>query len=56
MTIHDKNSLTTTTVGGATYLKGGMFPCGLIQFQVANSGTENLSYDIQIELVRGPRS
>lgn len=54
MSIHDKNSLTTTTVGGATYLKGGMFPCGLIQFQVANSGSEAFSYDIQIDLVPGP--
>ena len=53
MAIHDKNSLTTTTVGGATYLKGGMFPCGLIQFQVANSGSEVLTYDIQIDLVPG---
>jgi hypothetical protein len=53
MAIHDKNSLTTTTVGGATYLKGGMFPCGLIQFQVSNSGSEVLTYDIQIDLVPG---
>jgi len=53
LTVHDKALLTSTTVGGATYLKGGMFPCGLMQFQVANSGDAPLDYDIQIDLVPG---
>lgn len=52
--VHDQNSLTATTVGGTTYLKGGMFPCGLMQFQVANSGDDAFTYQIQIELVPGP--
>ena len=54
MAIHDMNLLTSTTVGGTTYLKGGMFPCGLIQFQVGNTGTTDLDYEIQIDLVPGP--
>lgn len=54
--VHDQSRLTVTTVGGNTYLKGGMFPCGLIQFQTINAAesTQDLQYQIQIDLVAGP--
>ena len=53
--IHDQSALSTTTVGGTTFLKGGMFPCGLMQFQVANSASSGtIDYQIQIDLVPGP--
>ena len=33
--IHDQEFVTTTTVGGKTYLQGGNFPCGLIEVSTA---------------------
>ncbi len=50
--IHDVENITGTTVGGTTRLKGGNFPCGLIRFDMTNSGsTSNLI--IQVDLVPG---
>jgi hypothetical protein len=49
--VHDKNYITTTTVGGSTYIKGGNFPCGLMELQFfAYAGT---SVTLQIDLVPG---
>jgi hypothetical protein len=50
--IHDQEFITTTTVGGTTRLKGGNFPCGLIEvatFGVARDETLVL----QVNLVPG---
>jgi hypothetical protein len=41
--IHDFELITGTTIGGTTRLKGGMFPCGLIDMVITNSGTEDVS-------------
>ncbi len=50
--VHDVENITGTTVGGTTRLKGGNFPCGLIRFDMTNSGsTSNLI--IQVDLVPG---
>jgi len=50
--IHDVENITATTLGGTTRLKGGNFPCGLIRFDMTNSGsTSNLI--IQVDLVPG---
>ena len=49
--IHDITDITTTTVGGSTYLKGGNFPCGLIEFWF--SGYKGTSVTLQIDLVPG---
>jgi hypothetical protein len=50
--IHDTSFITGTTIGGQTRLKGGNFPCGLIRFDITNSGeTSNLI--LQIDLVPG---
>lgn len=50
--IHDTEFITATTVGGTTHLKGGNFPCGLIRFDMANSGAAG-NLIIQLDLVPG---
>lgn len=52
--IHDFSLVTGTTIGGHTHLKGGNFPCGLINVTGAASaeGT-GLSLTLQISLVPG---
>ncbi|AXH78596.1 MAG: hypothetical protein [Circular genetic element sp.] len=49
--IHDQSSITATTIGGTTRLKGGNFPCGLIRVQHIPLESANLV--IQIDLVPG---
>jgi len=49
--IHDQSSITSTTIGGTTYLKGGNFPCGLVRIQHLPVETSNLV--IQIDLIPG---
>jgi len=51
--IHDFELLTGTTIGGTTRIKGGMFPCGLMDVVLTNSGDENVSHKIIIDLVPG---
>jgi hypothetical protein len=50
--IHDVSFVNPTTVGGHTRIKGGMFPCGLIRFDITNTGSSSNTI-IQIELVPG---
>ncbi len=50
--VHDNMNVSSTTVGGNTHLKGGNFPCGLIEFQFTNSGGAGI-VGIQIDLVPG---
>ena len=52
MEIHDSMNVSTTTIGGVTRLKGGNFPCGLIEFQFTNTGEAGI-VGIQIDLVPG---
>ena len=49
--IHDQSSITATTIGGTTRLKGGNFPCGLIRVQ--HTPLESANLVIQIDLVPG---
>ena len=50
--VHDICSITATTVGAQTYVKGGTFPCGLIRIDHTTVDTAgNLA--IQIDLVPG---
>lgn len=51
--IHDFELITGTTIGGTTRLKGGMFPCGLMDIVITNSGTEDVSHKIVLDLVPG---
>ena len=56
MQIHDYEFITGTTIGGATRLKGGNFPAGLMKFTFANTSTNEqsqCSYFIYIDLVPG---
>jgi len=52
--LHDFSLVTGTTIGGHTHLKGGNFPCGLINVTGAASaeGT-GLSLTLQVSLVPG---
>jgi len=47
--LHDVDSVSATTVGGITRIKGGMFPCGLIKINYSGDG----AYGLQIDLVPG---
>ena len=50
--LHDYETISATTIGGITRVKGGMFPCGLIRIDhVAPEVSGNLG--IQIDLVPG---
>ena len=54
--IHDVEYVTGTTVGGTSRLKGGLFPCGLINLKMINNNTEagqTVSHTITIDLVPG---
>lgn len=53
--IHDITSISATTIGGQSRVKGGQFPCGLIRFDWTPSG-ENptaVNFVVQIDLVPG---
>ncbi len=49
--IHDIETVTPTTVGGATRMPGGMFPCGLMRIDV--DATQGTQYALLIDLVPG---
>jgi hypothetical protein len=50
--LHDFELITASTIGGTTRLKGGNFPCGLLQLQTA--GFEDGSQiTVQINLIPG---
>ncbi len=52
--IHDIDTITGTTVGGITRIKGGLFPCGLVRVDVQNtSDTLSMAVNLLIELVPG---
>jgi hypothetical protein len=51
--LHDINSITGTTIGGHTYLKGGNFPCGLIRFDVLNNDSNANGFAFTIDLIPG---
>ena len=52
MQVHDSEFITPTTIGGTTRIKGGNFPCGLVRFDFANSGSASALL-IQVDLVPG---
>ena len=49
--VHDIDKITGTTIGGMSRMKGGNFPCGLMNFQWAPETSGNIL--IQIDLVPG---
>ena len=51
---HDFEFISNTTIGGTTRLKGGNFPCGLIQFGYLLSGADpGEEFNLLIDLVPG---
>lgn len=55
LALHDQDNLTGTSIGGITRIKGGMFPCGLVRFDMTRAHPDGLigNYVIQIDLVPG---
>ena len=51
--IHDREFATNTTIGGTTRLKGGMFPCGLLNFEFVTDAGSLPQVILQIDLVPG---
>ena len=54
--IHDFDNITGTTIGGMTRMKGGMFPCGLIRFDLVNQNRvpgQTINFTFSIDLVPG---
>ncbi len=49
--IHDWDSVSGTTIGGMTRIKGGNFPCGLMRFDWTPEVSSNLV--IQVDLIPG---
>ena len=52
--LHDFESVTATTIGGMSRIKGGMFPCGLIRIDYTNLSQQGgVEATFQLELVPG---
>ena len=54
--IHDFDNITGTTIGGMVRMKGGMFPCGLIRFDLVNQNRvagQDINFTFSIDLVPG---
>jgi hypothetical protein len=51
--IHDFEFQSATTIGGTTRLKGGMFPCGLMRFDLLADDGNVPQLKLQIDLVPG---
>ena len=52
LALHDKQGISSTTVGGKTHINGGMFGCGLIRFDFLNMTNDNDVY-LCIDLIPG---
>jgi len=52
--VHSLETLTPTTVGGQTHVKGGVFSCGLIKFEISPLAGNVPQIEIQVDLVPGP--
>lgn len=51
--LHAQTTVTGTTIGGMTQIKGGTFPCGLIKIAIANLDTVARGYVFTIDLIPG---
>ena len=51
--IHDIEAVSNTTIGGTTRLKGGNFPCGLVNVVVTNTSNALQQYTMTIDLIPG---
>ena len=53
LALHDFEFVSATTVGGTTRLKGGNFPCGLIQISSNFAAPADTQFNLLIDLVPG---
>lgn len=51
--VHDKQGISTTTVGGKTAINGGMFGCGLMKFEFEWETAPDEDYYLIVDLVPG---
>ena len=51
--VHDFDTITTTTIGSMSRMKGGMFPSGLIRIDIQNSSGTTMNVNLLIDLVPG---
>ena len=51
--IHDVDTVTLTSIGSITRMKGGMFPSGLIRLDIQNTGVASMNVNLLIDLVPG---
>ena len=51
--LHDKQGVSTTTVGGKTHFSGGMFGCGLIKFKFDFATVPSQDFYLCVDLVPG---
>ena len=51
--IHDIDTVTLTSIGSITRMKGGMFPSGLIRIDIQNTGESSMNVNLLIDLVPG---
>jgi len=52
---HSLDYITSSTIGGVSYVKGGQFPCGLIRLDIGNTNEDsNMEVAIEVELIPGP--
>jgi len=52
--IHDYSQITNTSLSSTTRLKGGNFPCGLIRYNVSNTGDSTMFITLMLDMVPGP--
>ncbi len=51
--VHSSEYITGTTIGGTTRIKGGMFLCGLIVLQIANTSDASVGHALELSMVPG---
>ncbi|AXQ65518.1 MAG: hypothetical protein [Circular genetic element sp.] len=50
---HDREFISSTTIGGTTRFKGGNFPCGLIKIAIVNLTEVEIEPQLYIDLIPG---
>ncbi len=51
--VHDFDTITLTTIGSMSRMKGGMFPSGLIRIDIQNTSDSPMNVNLLVDLVPG---
>ena len=51
--LHDQTAITPNTLANSSYMQGGQFPLGLINFVIGQAGEGNHNFGIFIRLAPG---